>query len=127
MSYLFWSLRCFFASLLSGHQYCMIFRSKCQAGFLSCCQPRFFSTWVMALLFLTVGFPAFSQEVQDVEKLDKKVNTEEYDEASPVISLDGRSLYFTRTGSPDFTRNLIFNGEYISSTLCEIEYLLLGD
>jgi len=64
----------------------------------------------------------FGQEVRDVEKLYKVINTEEYDEASPVISLDGNSLYFTRTGSPDFSRTLIFNGEDISKTLRESEY-----
>jgi OmpA-OmpF porin, OOP family len=76
----------------------------------------------MALLLLITSIPAFSQEVRDVEKLDSAINTDEYDEASPVISLDGNSLYFTRTGAPDFIRTLIYDGVDISTTLKESEY-----
>ncbi len=87
-----------------------------------CYKLRFLSIWAMTLLFLILSFPALSQETQDVEKLEGAVNTDKYDEASPVISLDGNSLYFTRTGSPDFIRTLIYNGEDISTTLRESEY-----
>ena len=62
------------------------------------------------------------QELQDVEKLGRAINTEDYDEASPVISLDGNSLYFTRTGSPDFIRTLIYDGIDISTSMLESEY-----
>ena len=45
-----------------------------------------------------------------IEKLPPSVNTAEYDEISPVVSRDGRQLYFTRSGSPDFNPQLLFNG-----------------
>jgi len=89
---------------------------------------RYEATWTVAFLCVILSIPAWAQEVnevqemQDVEKLGPAINTEEFDEASPVMSLDGHSLYFTRTGSPDFIRTLIYNGEDISITLRESEY-----
>ncbi len=83
---------------------------------------RNFPVYAIALLIAVTSVPSFGQEMQEVEKLGKTVNTDAYDEASPVISLSGNSLYFTRTGSPDFIRTLIYNGEDISTTLGESEY-----
>ena len=45
-----------------------------------------------------------------LERLPDGVNTDAYDEISPVVSRDGRQLYFTRSGSPDFNTQLLFNG-----------------
>ena len=78
--------------------------------------------WLLVWLFSSLSILSFGQEVRAVEKLSRVVNTDEYDEASPVISLDGHSLYFTRTGSPDFVRSLIIDGEDISTTLKESAY-----
>lgn len=57
-----------------------------------------------------------------LEKLGPAVNTSDYDETSPAVSADGKTLYFTRTGSPDFERTLIYNGTDISKTTAEEEY-----
>ena len=46
----------------------------------------------------------------ELERLPPSVNTLEYDEISPVVSRDGRQLYFTRSGSPDFNTQLLFGG-----------------
>lgn len=45
-----------------------------------------------------------------LERLPAPVNTDAYDEISPVVSRDGRQLYFTRSGSPDFNPQLLYNG-----------------
>jgi outer membrane protein OmpA-like peptidoglycan-associated protein len=41
-----------------------------------------------------------------IEKIHKSINTSEYDEITPVVSFDGKTLYFTRVGSPEFARYL---------------------
>ena len=57
-----------------------------------------------------------------VEKLPAPINSEEYDEISPVVSRDGQRLYFTRTGSPDFNRNLFYNGVDAADSLESYRY-----
>ena len=42
----------------------------------------------------------------EIEKLPASVNTEAYDESSPVLSRDGTKLFFTRTADPDFDSSL---------------------
>ena len=59
-----------------------------------------------------VGFPIYGQSV---EKLSGSINTSIYDEITPVLSLDGLTLYFTRVGAPDFVRELNVNGENVFS------------
>jgi outer membrane protein OmpA-like peptidoglycan-associated protein len=93
-----------------------------KTAFLFCFELRYFSVWALTMLFAVWSSPLPGQELRDVEKLNNTVNTDEYDEASPVISLDGNSLYFTRTGSPEFIRTLVVDGEDISATLKESEY-----
>jgi len=57
-----------------------------------------------------------------VEKLPPPINSDEYDEISPVVSRDGQRLYFTRTGAPDFNRNLLFNGRDAQDSLSTSQY-----
>jgi outer membrane protein OmpA-like peptidoglycan-associated protein len=58
-----------------------------------------------------------------LEKLGPEINSSVYDEISPVVSRDGRTLYFTRTGTPDFNRTLIQDEVDLSKTLSEPAYL----
>ncbi len=55
--------------------------------------------------------------VLNVEKLPPPINSDLYDEISPVISRDGQRLFFTRSGSPDFNRNLLIDGTDASDSL----------
>ncbi|MDX1406595.1 MAG: OmpA family protein [Saprospiraceae bacterium] len=62
------------------------------------------------------------EEVLPIEKLGPAINTANFDEASPVLSPDGQTLYFTRSGSPDFERTLINNGDDLQHLLDESQY-----
>lgn len=57
-----------------------------------------------------------------VEKLGMNINSDLYDEISPVLSRDGTTMYFTRVASPDFCRTLIQDEIDISATYTEAEY-----
>ena len=57
-----------------------------------------------------------------MEKLGASINSDRYHEASPILSLDGKTLYFTRTGAPDFVRTLINDGEDLALTSSEAVY-----
>jgi hypothetical protein len=57
-----------------------------------------------------------------LEKLNNKINTAKYDEINPVISKDGKTIYFTRVGYPDFNRTLIDNYTDLSLTLSYAQY-----
>lgn len=48
-----------------------------------------------------------------VKKLGGQVNSSQYDEVSPIISHDEKSLFFTRIASPDYDRTLVEHGEFI--------------
>jgi flagellar motor protein MotB len=61
---------------------------------------------VFSLLLFFSQLPAQSKWV--VEKFPDSINSK-YDEIAPVPSRDGRTLYFTRTGYPEFNRTLIFD------------------
>ncbi len=61
-------------------------------------------------------------EMMPLEKMGPEINTDAFDEGSPVLSLDGKTLYFTRAGSPDFVRTLIYNGRDVSQVYSETEY-----
>ena len=56
-------------------------------------------------------------QMHPLEKLNNKINTAKYDEINPVISKDGKTIYFTRVGYPDFNRTLIDNYTDLSLTL----------
>jgi len=56
-----------------------------------------------------------------IEKLNDKINSS-YDEISPVIDVEGKTLYFTRVGFPEFEKTLVENGEDLSQTLGSPNY-----
>ncbi|MFK8056241.1 MAG: OmpA family protein [Saprospiraceae bacterium] len=72
--------------------------------------PLVFTLLLVGLLSLNVAIGQAPIIDLVVEKLPPPINSDEYDEISPVVSRDGQRLYFTRTGSPDFNRNLVYNG-----------------
>lgn len=51
-----------------------------------------------------------------VEKLSAQINTK-YDEINPVVSIDGKTIYFTRVGHPSFDKTLKVDQEDYSKTL----------
>lgn len=53
---------------------------------------------VFAMILMT--FNLHAQLI--LQKLSSNINTDEYEEIGPVLSEDGRTLYFTRVASPDF-------------------------
>ena len=57
-----------------------------------------------------------------VEKLPASVNSPDYDEISPVVSRDGRRLFFTRVGAPDFERQLLIDGADAADSLSAPDY-----
>ena len=82
---------------------------------------------IIALAFFGFMLPsiALSQApIMDLvlEKLPAPINSDEYDEISPVVSRDGQRLYFTRTGSPDFNRNLFYDGIDAADSLEKYRY-----
>lgn len=59
-----------------------------------------------------------------LEKLGDQINTE-YDEISPIVMEDGKTLFFTRLGSPDFQKTLFQNEEDLSTSLSSKDYAKL--
>lgn len=58
-------------------------------------------------LFSFFIFNSASAQTDDtVERIKTPINTTEYDEIAPVISIDGETIYFTRVASPDFVRTI---------------------
>ncbi len=76
-------------------------------------------TFILIGIFLSHFTNA--QKLYQLEKLNGKINTE-YDEITPVLSRDGRTLCFTRVGSPIFERTLMDGGLDISKTLSPSAY-----
>lgn len=52
-----------------------------------------------------------------IEKLGGNINTQKYDEISPVVSIDGKTMYFTRVGYPTYRKTLIEDGVDLSQTM----------
>ncbi len=79
-----------------------------------------------SLLFVTILIFVFSTQVfaqYQLKKLGPEINSEKYDEISPVITRDGRTMYFTRVGAPGYNRTLLQDDIDLSKTLTEKEYL----
>ena len=75
--------------------------------------PKF----LIVFLFCFAQYLIAQTEDYRIEKLDANINSDRYDEISPVISLDGKTLYFTRVGSDDFNQTLWQNGEDVSERM----------
>lgn len=77
-------------------------------------------------LFLSIGLflvfsPLGKAQQYVVEKLDFKINSE-YDEISPVVDIEGKTLYFTRVGYPEYNKTLVEQGKDLSQTMEEPTY-----
>lgn len=67
--------------------------------------------YILPLVLVSlVHITTYGQEEWFLERLNNKVNTDQYDELSPVVSRDGHSLYFTRVADPLNSRILMENG-----------------
>ena len=63
-------------------------------------------TILAGILCFSLTFPIVSAQ-GDLEKLPPGINTLQYDETSPVLSINGERLFFTRTADPDFEQTFI--------------------
>ena len=79
--------------------------------------PLRLTTNILVFLFTHLCPAHLSAQQYVVEKLHDKINTPEFDEISPIISVDGQTLFFTRAGSYDFNKTLWVDGEDISGKL----------
>ncbi len=71
---------------------------------------------LLYLIFFSVSpLLMYGQEFV-IEKLNDKINSA-YDEISPVIDVEGKTLFFTRVGFPEFEKTLVENGQDLSKTL----------
>ena len=75
----------------------------------------------LVLLTAIFTFQINAQTNWVVEKLPDSINSQ-YDEIAPVPSRDGRTLYFTRVGYPNFNRTLIFDTINYAVKLDEDKY-----
>ena len=73
---------------------------------------------VVIAVFITGPEPLYT-----LEKLNRKINTK-YDEINPVVSLDGKTIYFTRVGHPSFDKTLKVQESDFSKTLSFEDYSL---
>ena len=74
----------------------------------------------LTFLFLTLYGPG-PDDPYIVEKLNHHINTQ-YDEINPVVSLNGRTIYFTRVGHPSFEKTLKVSEDDFSKTLSFSDY-----
>ena len=82
------------------------------------CSKKALAFLLMLTLFQLYG----SAQQFEVSKLNNQINSKQYDEISPVISIDGKTLFFTRIGSPDFEHTLILDGVDIATQLNPTEF-----
>lgn len=75
---------------------------------------------ISTLLFLA-GLSTSPDPVYVLEKLNPRINTL-YDEINPVISIDGKTMYFTRVGHPAFDKTLKVNESDYFKTLSFTDY-----
>ena len=78
----------------------------------------------LVLLLSYFVVPIVQGQSYIVEKLNDNINTQKYDEISPVLSKDGDVLFFTRIGYPIFNKTLIENNIDLSKTLSPSLYQL---
>ncbi len=78
---------------------------------------RFINHILFILLIALGNYHAMGQNGLILEKLSDKINSDIYDEITPVLSSDGKMLCFTRVGDPNFTKTLIEGKTDLSKTL----------
>ena len=75
------------------------------------------------LVIITLLFYNYlDAQIFKVEPLNNAINSTQFDEISPVVSTDGKTLYFTRVGYPIFDRTLKMEGVNIAETLNKDQY-----
>jgi len=72
-----------------------------------------FRLHLLLCFFMTLNLSAQNMQI---EKLNGKVNSSQYNEISPVVSRDGKTLYYTVVAHPNFNKALLINGKDISQT-----------
>jgi len=77
---------------------------------------------LLSVLCCLLPFLSIAQKKYEVEKLNTVLNSDGYDEITPVASLDGNTLYFTRVGYPDFVKSLVEDGVEMSIKLGETAF-----
>jgi len=77
---------------------------------------------LLSVLCCLLPFLSIAQKKYEVEKLNTALNSDGYDEITPVASLDGNTLYFTRVGYPDFVKSLVEDGVEMSIKLGETAF-----
>ncbi len=77
---------------------------------------------IVALTGQIVLGQGYDSIAYDIKRLGPHINTD-YDEISPVVSLDHKTLYFTRVGSPDFDKTLYFDHRDLSTSLDSVRYM----
>lgn len=76
----------------------------------------------LLFILLLASLNIFSQESKwTIQKLPECINSN-YDEIAPVPTRDGKKLFFTRVGYPDFIRTLVFDSIDYSNKLNQEEY-----
>jgi hypothetical protein len=67
-------------------------------------------------ILLCIGLSlSFVSAQGDLEKLNSDINTDMFDETTPVLSFSGDKLFFTRTADPDFEPTFIVEEGLITS------------
>jgi outer membrane protein OmpA-like peptidoglycan-associated protein len=77
--------------------------------------------YIYILLFFVTSSNIFAQNGYVLEKLGTDINSP-YDEITPVVDWDGKTVYFTRVGSPDFNHNLLIDNRDQSKALPTPQY-----
>ncbi len=77
---------------------------------------------LLNVLCCLLPFVSVAQKKYHVEKLNTGINSSGYDEITPVASLDGNTLYFTRVGYPDYVQSLVEDGVEMASKLGPSEF-----
>jgi len=82
--------------------------------------------FIITALFFSSFQEGFSQDYFVLQKLPAFINSS-YTEITPVPSRDGRTLYFTRVGHPDFDHTLFIDSVDMAMKLAPEKYLeILG-
>lgn len=76
-------------------------------------------TTILYCLLLSLNLSA---QLYELEKLGTNINTDTYDEITPVVSKDGKTLCFTRMGYPIFDRTLMESKQDRSKDLSKRKY-----
>jgi len=83
--------------------------------------------FILPIIFVFPGSVLSQYNYFQLEKLPDNINSP-YSEITPVPSRDGRTLYFTRVGHPDFNKTLLIDSVEMSVKLADREYSsLLSD